>query len=180
MEWDSEDDPVDVLPFNRTPGTASGKALLSVAKLGDWFGPMQSIEYPIQLIDAIRDIVLNVGWRLLWAQKGKSYISGFKGWFMEPLADTALLPSFRKAKITPTAWASRIARTAVIQKAKETVYIDIQTIAGYDQFNDGQWTKGRDEINKALKLKGDSAWNGVLWPYGECTTSCNCYGLTKL
>jgi hypothetical protein len=158
------------LPFNRTPGAATGKALLSVAKLGDWVGPMQNIEYPIQLIDAIRDIILNVSWRLLWTQNGKFYMNGFKGLFMKPLADDTLLPSFRKAKITPTAWASRIARTAVIQKAQEVVYIDIQTIAGYEQFRDEQWTKERDKINKALNLEGETAWNGVLWPYGEFAT----------
>jgi hypothetical protein len=144
--------------------------LLSVAKLGDWSGPMQNIEYPIQLIDAIRDIIRNVGWRLLWTQNGKFSITAFKGFFMDPLADKTLLPSFQKAKITPTAWASRIARTAAIQKAQEVVYIDIQTIAGYEQFAHRQWTEERDKINKALKLEGKTAWNGVLWPYGEFAT----------
>ena len=35
---------------------------LTVARFGDWLGAIQPICYPVQVIDAIRDVVLNVAW----------------------------------------------------------------------------------------------------------------------
>jgi len=40
------------------------KTVLTVAKLGDWHGEMTNIRYPVQMIDALRDLAVNVVWHL--------------------------------------------------------------------------------------------------------------------
>jgi hypothetical protein len=161
--WDSgEKAPL----FDRKPAAKTGKPVLTVNKLGDWVGPKGNIEYPIQALDAMRDLILNLAWHLL-----RIHASGFL-WAFQPMilatvSDERMLPSFRNAGVTPTAWASRIVRYKAIEAAQNNVYIDTDTIACCLHQENEEWIQWRQAINGIIGLEGLDAWDGVLWPYGK-------------
>ena len=146
----------------------TGKSVLTVAKLGDWTGSMEKLEYPVQIIDAVRDVALNILFRLYWTTIGRVAISLFDLQTLPALSDQKMMASYRKAGVTPTAWASRIARCQAIAHAKQTVYIDAENFGTFLHVNKPEFKdKLLPKINKAVGLTGESAWDGVIWPYGK-------------
>jgi hypothetical protein len=110
--------------FDRKPTitaatSAATKSVRTVVKLGDWLGDMENLEYPVQIIDAIRDIVVNVVYRAMMAKMDlvgtalkplkTPIVSGVLG----SVADESLLKSFQVAKVAPTSWASRICQPEI-------------------------------------------------------------------
>lgn len=108
--------------------------VLTISKLGDWYRPMKNVDYPIQIIDALRDIVMNLCWQwsadqfyLLekpWDMRGSLI------WAMNKvLSDESLYGFvFKDSKIKPLAWASRTAKTHAIANAKSSVIISQQML----------------------------------------------------
>lgn len=138
---------------------------------------MDKLEYPIQILDAIRDIILNLIWKLLWAKGGSSetirtfYMTFFKTIVQPQVTDQKLLKSFQKAGIVPTAWASRIARVKAIASAQKNVIIDAESIACFLHTKEDDWEKQGasviDTLNAQAGLSDKDKWDGVIWPFGQ-------------
>ncbi|KAH8727112.1 hypothetical protein GQ44DRAFT_825211 [Phaeosphaeriaceae sp. PMI808] len=77
---------------------------------------MDKIEYPIQAIDAMRDLIQNVCWKVIWTTLGGAFITSFPEWVLDPITDHRLLASFTNAGVTPTAWANLIFAIATFLK----------------------------------------------------------------
>jgi hypothetical protein len=164
--------------FERAHGKETGgKSVLAVAKLGDWVGQMEDIQYPIQAIDAMRDLALNVIYHVVGIKMAATptktillmYSILFKS-VTDAVQDKALTASFQTAKVTPAAWASRITRCKAIAEAKEKVYIDAEIIGCFLQQSNKEWKDLVLDINKTkLNLAVNDYWDGILWPYGMCT-----------
>lgn len=162
--------------FNRQPTATSGKPIFTVNKLGDWTGKMDSIEYPIQLIDAIRDLILNILFRKVYRSgTWLSTIALNTYWnsMLPAVSDVKLLPKFVEAGVTPAAWASRITRCKAIASATKTVFIDAATIACAlhldDPFPNDPKKQNKfihqvlPQVNKSGQMAGKDGWDGVLW-----------------
>lgn len=51
-------------PFQPSVKDIQGKVpVLTVAKLGDWYGPNRELTYSVMIIDAARDLMLNAFWQ---------------------------------------------------------------------------------------------------------------------
>jgi hypothetical protein len=164
VSWDTD---AQIPLFRRKPTNKSGKSVLSVAKLGDWTGSMDKLEYPVQIIDAVRDLVLNVLFRIFWTTAGGAFVRVFKTLTLPSITDDKMMASYQKAGVTPTAWASRIARCQAIAHAKQAVYIDAQILGCFLHQSNPNWKTRLEQINEKVKLTGKSAWDGVVWPYGK-------------
>ena len=180
MGLDREGTVVDRKPTFAAATSGATKPVLTVAKLGDWHGDMDKLEYPIQIIDAIRDVIVNAVYCIFVAK-----ISSFTGplfnrqtlgpqfdpLVLKPVSDMRLLKSFQEAKVAPTAWASRIARCNAIAGAKTHVILDAESIACFLHLREKDWTteggKYLEMVNKQIKLAGAPAWDGIIWPYGK-------------
>lgn len=135
---------------------------------------MEEIQYPIQAIDAMRDLALNVIYHVIGvkmaARQLQTALFMYEGLFKkvtDAVQDKALTASFQTAKVTPAAWASRITRCKAIAEAKKKVYIDAEIIAGFLQKGNKDWDDEVLDINEAkLKLAKKDYWDGILWPYG--------------
>ena len=143
---------------------------LTVARLGDWYGGMKPIRYPVQAIDAVRDIILNLAWQYfnptgnpLWDHKFIA-LAGL-------LSDDVLTAGqyFEGLGINPTAWASRYARTQAIRCANHSIVICQQMLVDYLQNRDETYqTLVVGEANKKLSAHGvKELWSGSIWPFGE-------------
>lgn len=166
-------------PTASTSNTAGASTVLSVAKIGDWTADNMGYEFPIQMFDAARDLIQNLIIHVVRKQKPNFGLQIMQGIF-NLYTDANLKDAFAKGKITPAAWASRSTRNLAISKAKKAVYVDIEIIASFLHLrnprnkNEKSETKDKVEagiasINKEMKLAGDQAWDGVLWPYGKPT-----------
>lgn len=136
---------------------------------------MEEIQYPIQAIDALRDLALNVIYHVIGLNEAaKKYLILSNGFFRNvtrAVEDKALTASFQTAKVTPAAWASRTTRCKAIAEAKETVYIDAQNLGCFLQRGNKEWEELVLDINtKKLNLAQKDYWDGILWPYGTCTS----------
>jgi hypothetical protein len=101
----------------RKPTATTGKPVLTVAKLADWTGSMNKIAYPIQVIDAVRDVILNVLFRMLWV-RNNNFIRMFSKLIVPAVTDEKLKTSFEDAAVSPAAWTSRITRCKAIASAR--------------------------------------------------------------
>ena len=164
LDW-SNKDPVPL--FERESQSTSGIPVLSVVKIGS----SENLGYPVLIIDAVRDIVLNILFRVFWEFGGRLALATvFRSIVMPSISDDSMLPDLLQAGVTPVAWASRIARREAITNAKHSVYIDAQIIAMYFQLDAKEFTKEGgplDKINEKVGLKGLQKWDGIMWPYGK-------------
>ena len=142
---------------------------------------MEDIQYPIQAIDAMRDFALNVIYHVVGIKMAATgfkdvlimYSTVFKS-VTDAVQDKALTASFQTAKVTPAAWASRITRCKAIAEAKEKIYIDAEIIGCFLQKGNKEWDDEVLDINKTkLKLAEKDYWDGILWPYGMCTSGAS-------
>lgn len=150
---------------------------LTVARLGDWSGAMQSIRYPVQVIDAIRDIILNVAWQYFQPtgegfhfvqDKAFMALAGypFNGYLSDDYLSSDDMKYFQGLGINPMAWASRSARTQVITSATRSVVICQQMLVDWLQNDDRQYKVVVKKLNNDY-LTGDKAWTGSIWPFGK-------------
>ena len=149
---------------------------LTVARLGDWFGGMQPIRYPVQVIDAMRDVILNAAWQ--HAQQMGLYrpflsLAGFPfdGYLSDDYLSSNEVQYFQELGISPLAWASRSARTKVITSATHSVVICQQMLVEWLQNSDKNYQAVVKGINDKLKLSVDNAWHGSIWPFGKSSAA---------
>ena len=167
--------------FKKTPAPATdpptGIKVLTTSRLGDMkIGPKGNA-YPAQLLDGLRDILLNALW---YAGEDEAAKKGAKVnkqvLDFEKLSDTWLVnlvmqPFALKVGTAPAAWASKTARLVAIRRATTSVHISSQTLVDYFMSNNPMWEKVVGEANKALGIEGsEHKWNpkeAHLWPFGE-------------
>jgi hypothetical protein len=148
---------------------ASGKPVLTTSKLGDWHGDMLKIDYPIQIIDCLRDIYMNVEWqkmaRSTEREQGADIYSAY-GWLKD---DTFFFGGLLSTLgINPNAWASRTARNVAVEQAQSSIYISQQMLVDYLQSGSQEFKDLRDKINSATGLTAKKLdWEGWIWPYGK-------------
>lgn len=86
--------------------------VLTMAKLGDWYGTAEQIQYPVMIIDAVRDFALNLYWQQhVGDYDTKSPSLGERMWrWNKVLGDEVLSGAgiFNNFGINPVAWASDI------------------------------------------------------------------------
>jgi hypothetical protein len=161
---------------------------LTVARLGDWFGAMQPIRYPVQVIDAMRDVILNVAWQYFQPHMPVSLLDTgqhlwnmafmelagypFNGYLSDDYLSQAKIQYFQRLGINPTAWATRSARTQVITSATRTVVICQQMLVDWLQNSDTQYQAVVKRLNDDVSLAGEKAWTGSVWPFGTCPPAC--------
>ena len=153
--------------------------VLSIAKLGDWHGKMTPIRFPVQMIDALRDLAMNTVWHIAHhltdkavSDKAVKALSIFMG----QLKDTSLLDTFSKMDIHPAAWASRHVRVEAITRATKSVKMSVEHFAYSDLQGKTEWDAIVTDTNARVaslnkidpnQLPDNLKWDGILWPYGE-------------
>ena len=157
--------------------------VLTTSKLGDWYGPMKNIDYPIQMIDALRDVVLNLAWQWSADQLALTIIEkpvdlrGLLIWTLnKALSDDSLYALVLKEnKINSLAWASRTAKIHAISNAKHSVIISQQMLVDslpmddnddYRKLINGDKPKNKIGLNEQYGFKKEP-WDGFIWPFGK-------------
>lgn len=168
-------------PFAFTIEEGAGAIkVLTTSKLGDWYGPMKNIEYPIQIIDALRDIVMNLCWQWSadkpWLLEWPYDMRGSLIWALnKALSDDNLYGLvFKDNKINPLAWASRTAKTQAIANAKSSVIISQQMLVDslpmdngdYRTLVNGDKANNKIGLNEQYEFKKEP-WDGFTWPFGK-------------
>jgi hypothetical protein len=132
------------------PSNAGQYPVLTVGRLGDWHGTMAKVPFPVQVVDAIRDVALNVFWHILPdKEQGKTLakmdyalrddndaaslasianaLTMLRNTFSTKEEKPVIVPDinelFTDLQINPVAWASRYARKYVIERAERRVCI---------------------------------------------------------
>ena len=174
--WDHEGTVPDSSAFQKR--IAEKKfSTLTVARLGDWHGAMQPIRYPVQIIDAVRDIVLNVAWQYLQPSGSRWHfiwdqafleLAGypFNGFLSDDYLSSSKMKYLQDLGVNPTAWASRSARTQVITSATRSIVICQQMLVDWLQNDNNQYKAVVTDINSNY-LEGKSPWTGSVWPFGK-------------
>ncbi|MCJ1385496.1 hypothetical protein MMC17_008619 [Xylographa soralifera] len=150
--------------FDSKPIATSGIPVLTIAKLGDRTGPMDSIQYPVQLIDALRDLMLNIIWSLKVFKLPSFNIMPLA---VAELADdnSEILYALSELGITSAAWASRYARTQAVANATTSLHISNELLVNFLQVRNPKYQELVSTIDTDLGLTGSYAWNGYLWPF---------------
>lgn len=163
--------------------------VLTVAKLGDWYGEMTHIRYPVQMVDALRDVAVNALWHLthqvatetdvIDTLKRAAVMKSLSN-FVESVKDTKLRDTLGKMKIHPAAWASRLVRVGAIASAQKCVRMSVEHLVYCDLVGQKKWqevmasvdgmTAGILKVEDAKSLDLKHKWNGWLWPYGKFAT----------
>ena len=132
---------------------------------------MTSIKYPVQFIDAVRDMLLNIVWQSSAGGQFERAFGDLMIKWVHALSDSgdfAKSSIFRTLGINPAAWATRYARTATVARATHSVHIGQQTIVNYLQVGNSSYDGVVAQINENLSLtKEPNKWNGYIWPFGE-------------
>lgn len=197
--WTVPTEAVPLFPIPWKKGGAPPKSdhakfpVLTVAKLGDWTGNMTTqVRFPVQFVDAVRDILRNVVWSVVFSPKVKeNQRASFYQLIATRLSDTGMrAPDWSglaryDVNISPAAWASPFARCYAIANAKKRVYICSELFATFlaaqDETQqqsapskDAKDTKDPKEaykkmlnsINATLGNMKAPQWNGRIWPFG--------------
>jgi len=174
--WSTPGPPVKApqSPYDYTIEPRGKIPVLTVAKLGDWHGPMNDIQYPVLIIDGIRDLLLNAWWQ--WIADKSDEALGKSLYTLNLLlgddTQTNLLnykSLFVPLRINPTAWASRTSQVRAVAAAKTSVIICQQMLVDYLQAKESEWqTKVVQPVNELLKIdKSPQKWDGFIWPFGK-------------
>ncbi|KAF2670233.1 hypothetical protein BT63DRAFT_478411 [Microthyrium microscopicum] len=168
--------------------TTDGKfKILTTSQIGDWHKPDASFDYPVQAIQAVKDLLSNIVWQYLstdswikdpqWKQ-GLTVIGvpvqGVAAILIDALfteqqnarehLGTAIgvtLPNpYTRFNVNPTAWASRMTRLNAIANAKKSVVLCQHRLILWDQTG---LQKEKDRINEFLGE--ERKWSGNLWPF---------------
>jgi hypothetical protein len=115
-------------------------SVLTVGKLGDWHGKMKTIPFPVQAVDALRDVVYNVLWHtqpesergatlalayftLRDDSQAKLALASSEYKQLQNAGVTSMSEVFQKLGVNPIAWVSRFSRAFMIQNAQFSVYL---------------------------------------------------------
>ncbi|KAK0645825.1 hypothetical protein B0T16DRAFT_445977 [Cercophora newfieldiana] len=142
-----------------TPKT-TGIPVLSVARVGDWGGSFIAA-YPVQAVDAARDLYVNSS---IPALESAGNFSGIIDLIRQTSDNGPILgPVLKDFKFSTAAWASDTARIWAIQNAKSTVYTSGQMLVGGLQRSDPSYAAMVKSTNE--KRPQAQKWDGYLWPY---------------
>lgn len=146
--------------YSNFPQNGGSIAALSVGKNGNW--PSQTLGFPAQIFDAVRDFILNV--LAVIAEKYFSQQLDLVAFFAKTLSDDN--PDFRAllkdAGINPAAWASRYAKNYAVSRAQSSVRFNQQKFVMDDLAHGSPaYMQLVAEINKYAHVK----WKGYIWPY---------------
>ena len=134
---------------------------------------MNDIKYPVQFVDAVRDMLLNIVWQagIGTSASSEKALGDLMIKAVNMLRDDGSFISdyvYSILGINPAAWATRYARTKAIATATQSVYIGQQTIVNYLQVGNGAFDGVVQSINTSLGLKdAPRKWNGYIWPFGK-------------
>ena len=156
-------------------GTNAKPTVFTVSKMGNWYGIKdEEINYPMLIIDAIRDILLNLFWQwhAKWSDDGFAPMRfGLHVFEANKILgdDTLNSTLFQVYGINPTAWASRYTRTWAIASAKSSVVICQQMLAQTLQIGEGDYQTIVGKVNESIGAEGDpkTKWDGTIWPIGK-------------
>ena len=155
--------------FKKVVPIKGGPSVLTVGRLGDWHGDMKAIQYPVQVVDAIRDVILNLAWQYYNPHAFEEYSEKFL-LLAGALSDDKIAPLlFHELGINPTAWASRYARIQAITAASKNIVICQQMLVCCLQNDTKEWMTFANEKSAQIKAKGGlgEPWDGALWPIGK-------------
>ena len=173
------ENPFKLTPANDTNAIKDKIPVLTTSKLGDWHGAMTGLQYPVQFVDAVRDLFLNILW-----QSNAGLSERELGAFMINVVDafnddTGYLTKsiiFPKLSVNPAAWATRIARNHAISKARHSVRISQQMLVDSLQLSSPAYTGLVKTTNTNLLSSKDSQkWNGYMWPIGMSASLTQAY-----
>ncbi|KAF7167881.1 hypothetical protein CNMCM5623_001028 [Aspergillus felis] len=151
----------DVPLYGHTPQTPTGIPVLTTSKIGDWRDG--SREYPVQILDAIRDILLQGLWGLNKLHLPKINLMSV---FVDALADKNMVQFLSQFNVTPAAWASKHARLHAISSATSSIHMTQQTFVNFFENGTSAYDRMRQTINDRLHLSGTPAsWDGNIWPF---------------
>lgn len=150
--------------------------VFTCSKLGNWTGPRGEVNYPAQIIEAARDILLNGIYQMsIGSEPTGPKSAGGCIWAANKLMSDDVLVnnplaswfdvSLRDLNINPTAWASRYTKNWAIAYAQESVVICQQLLVGTLQAQEPKYKKLVDQVNSSLGLKPEQEWDGHVWPF---------------
>src|ERR1700761_1883168 len=108
----------DIPLYDKVPQATSGIPILTTAKVGDWHG-VSSREFPIQILDAIRDILLQYIWGLNIKLLPDQNLMGVA---VDASSDKEGMSILSQFNISPAAWSSRHARIWAIESATTSLH----------------------------------------------------------
>ncbi|KAK1833511.1 hypothetical protein QBC39DRAFT_401416 [Podospora conica] len=159
--------------FGNKPLAKSGAIkVLSTARVGQM--KLDDYVYPSQLLDAFRDILLNISWHYSQAFPPTDTISGANAVYdaVDALHNLLEKTSFITDAVSThrAAWASKYARLWAIENATQCIHMTAQSFV--EKLEESAWKSDDpanpgvvDKINAAFGLPPDKQWDGVLWPY---------------
>ncbi|KAK1750172.1 hypothetical protein QBC47DRAFT_407403 [Echria macrotheca] len=159
------------------PTAAAGQfRVLTTARVGSM--QLDDYRYPSQLLDAFRDMALNVSWHRYEAVRkiGDPADHGNAIAEMVQAAENLLEGTNALPPVvgtTAAAWASKYARLYAIENAQKCIHMTAQSLV--DRLEVDKW-KGNNEdktqntgvvdnLNKSMGFTDEQAWNGDIWPY---------------
>lgn len=136
-----------------TPRLKGDVPVLAMSKIGN-FNPAGAIEYPAQVITAIRDVF----YQLVWA-KTPSWLP----LVAELTSDARLDSAFEDVGVNPATWASRAARAQAVSQAQDYVILSQAMLVNWVMVPETAWQKLVAKINDDMNI----GWDGKIWPFGE-------------
>jgi hypothetical protein len=99
-------------PLQAVKTSCEGISVLTVSRVGDWHGALMTLQYPVMVLDAARDVMLNVhnlGNDALPKEKCEDIVKAIQA-LADDTAEDWLGVGLRETfKCSPAAWASRFA-----------------------------------------------------------------------
>ncbi|KAH9432205.1 hypothetical protein MCOR02_006910 [Pyricularia oryzae] len=134
-----------------TPRLKGDVPVLAMSKIGN-FNPAGAIEYPAQVITAIRDVF----YQLVWA-KTPSWLP----LVAELTSDARLDSAFEDVGVNPATWASRAARAQAVSQAQDYVILSQAMLVNWVMVPETAWQKLVAKINDDMNI----GWDGKIWPF---------------
>jgi hypothetical protein len=157
-------------PLQAVKTSCEGISVLTVSRVGDWHGALMTLQYPVMVLDAARDVMLNVhnlGNDALPKEKCEDIVKAIQA-LADDTAEDWLGVGLRETfKCSPAAWASRFAIQHAISKATRTVYLSNQMISLRGlQENNKTYETLKEMVNSYIKAS-EPKWDGIIWPFGK-------------
>ena len=171
-QWSSTNPVPEHNPFTMSL-TKPKIPVLTVGRLGDWHGTMSALPYPVQIIDAARDIIFCALWHttstLQQAAQGQAMFQASYA-LQDDMSTEFLFRRYQKLQLNPVAWASRIARYVAISNSSTSVHVSQQMLVGTLQAGDKAFQEVTNGVNSYIEKsmgRGHEKWDGWIWPFGR-------------
>ena len=138
------------------PTSSGSTRALTVSCIGDW---PSSVGYPVQVVNGIRDIVVNV----IAAFAEKNGDETLTVSVVEALTDENLRDALGELGINPAAWASRFTHNYAISHAQSHVRLSQQKLV-MDDLAEAKQPYFETFVRNVNAMLG-TKWNGYIWPF---------------